>query len=397
MTQAPTGKGDLDRVLGTLSDERNEATVRNSVSPLYFGDRRAQTIVICGFGALGRAVKCIAQSANLQIAAITDNNPAKWTRSTEDGIPVMSPADAVERYGGELPFVAGIYNSSVPRAQLEFLGAKRIVSFPAFCWAYPEFAPRFMGFETPAWIFAQRDRLRRAFDVLSDPASRSEFAAQIGWRCTLDYSLLGGFQSSADMYFDATVYRVNERETLLDCGAYDGDTLQAFLARSQGKFERIYALEPDSQNRSKLEAWTASLPLADRERITVLPYAVGERDEQVRFGEGRGVVSRIGDSDSGMRVDCRRIDSIAATLPTIVKMDIEGAELEALRGAAATIAAARPILTLSSYHFTEHLWEIPLLIRELAPDYQISLRRYAAECWEMAYYGVPPERALARG
>jgi hypothetical protein len=50
-----------------------------------------------------------------------------------------------------------------------------------------------------------------------------------------------------------------------------------------------------------------------------------------------------------------------------------------------------------SYHFTEHLWEIPLLIRELAPDYRISLRRYAAECWEMAYYGVPPERAVTSG
>jgi FkbM family methyltransferase len=397
MAQAPIGRDDLDRILSTLSDERNGATVRNAVAPLYFADRRAAAIVICGFGALGRVVSRIAQNANLEIAAITDNDPAKWTRSPEDGISVMSPADAVERYGGELPFVIGIYNSSGPRAQLELLGAKRVVSYPAFCWAYPEFAPRFMGFEAPAWIYARRDRLRRAFDVLSDAASRSEFAAQVGWRCTLDYSLLGGCHSGADMYFDPTVYRVNERETLLDCGAYDGDTLQGFLARSGGKFERICALEPDPENRAQLQAWTASLPAADRERITVLPYAVGERDEQVRFGDGQGVVSRIGDSNSGLSVDCRRIDSIATTLPTIVKMDIEGAELGALRGAAATIAAARPILTLSSYHFTEHLWEIPLLIRELAPDYRISLRRYAAECWEMAYYGVPPERALTRG
>jgi FkbM family methyltransferase len=397
MTEAPIGEGDLDRILSTLSDERNDATVRNAVAPLYFDDRRAATIVICGFGALGRVVKRIAQSANLEIAAITDNNPAKWTRSCDDGIPVMSPADAAELYGGDLPFVTAIYNSSGPRVQLELLGAKRIVSYPAFCWAYPEFAPRFMGFETPAWIFARRDRLRLAFDVLSDAESRSEFAAQVGWRCTLDYSLLGRPRSGADMYFDEGVYRVNEIETLMDCGAYDGDTLRAFLARSRGKFGRIYALEPDPQNRVKLQAWTTSLPPSDRERITVLPYAVGERDEQVSFGEGQGVVSRVGDSGSGLRVDCRRIDSIAATLPTIVKMDIEGAELGALRGAAATIAAARPILTLSSYHFTEHLWEIPLLIRELAPDYRISLRRYAAECWEMAYYGVPPERAGTRG
>jgi len=396
MSDTPPGDGDLDRILCALNDERNQLTVRDAVAPLYFGGRRAGRIVICGFGALGRTVKRIAQSASLDIAAFADNNPAKWTRSTDNCIPVMSPADAVRLYGSELPFVIGIFDSSRSRVQLESLGAERVVSYPAFCWAYAEFAPRFMGFETPAWIFARRNRLREAFEVLSDAESRSEFAAQVGWRCTLDHSFLGPFHSGAEMYFDPSIYRLGDRETLLDCGAYDGDTLRVFLARSGGHFNRIYALEPDPGNRAKLHAWATTLPPAERARITILPYAVGQRDEQVSFGEGQGVVSRIGASDSGVVVDCRRIDSIAATSTTILKMDIEGAELDALRGAAATIKAARPILTLSSYHFTEHLWEIPLLIRELAPDYRISLRRYAAECWEMAYYGVPPERASRR-
>jgi FkbM family methyltransferase len=293
-----------------------------------------------------------------------------------------------------VPFVVGIYNSSAPWSQLEALGVARIASYPAFCWAYPEFAPRFMGFETPAWIYARRNLLRSAFDTLSDECSRHEFVAQVGWRCTLNHSLLGEFRNSADMYFDETVYRVSQHETLLDCGAYDGDTIQTFLARSGGKFDRIYALEPDPANRTKLEEWTASLPMHDRKRVEILPYAVGERNEEVIFGDGQGVVSRIGESGSSLRVDCRRIDSLNPKNPTIIKMDIEGAELDALRGAERTIKSARPILALSSYHYTQHLWEVPLLIHELAPDYRISLRRYAAECWEMAYYGVPPERAI---
>ena len=47
-----------------------------------------------------------------EIAAITDNDPAKWERSPDGGVSVVSPAEAVERYGGELPFVIGIYDSS---------------------------------------------------------------------------------------------------------------------------------------------------------------------------------------------------------------------------------------------------------------------------------------------
>jgi hypothetical protein len=74
-------------------------------------------------------------------------------------------------------------------------------------------------------------------------------------------------------------------------------------------------------------------------------------------------------------------------------MDIEGAEPEALTGAAATMRRSRPILAVCAYHVSEHLWTLPRLIADAVPDYRISLRRYAEECWEMVYYAVPPERA----
>jgi hypothetical protein len=73
-------------------------------------------------------------------------------------------------------------------------------------------------------------------------------------------------------------------------------------------------------------------------------------------------------------------------------MDIEGAELQALRGAARLIRDHQPVLAVCAYHYNEHLWQLPMLMQELWPGYRIVLRRYAEQCWETVYYAVPPER-----
>jgi hypothetical protein len=94
-------------------------------------------------------------------------------------------------------------------------------------------------------------------------------------------------------------------------------------------------------------------------------------------------------------IECRRLDGLLnGSPPTIIKMDIEGAEPDALRGATETIRTARPMLAVCAYHKCEHLWTLPALMKAALPEYQISLRRYAEECWETVYYAVPPERVV---
>jgi hypothetical protein len=96
----------------------------------------------------------------------------------------------------------------------------------------------------------------------------------------------------------------------------------------------------------------------------------------------------------GQEVDCRSLDSVFAdtVCPTLIKMDIEGAELDAITGAGKTIVRCRPIVAACAYHKCDHLWVIPKLLKAANPDYQIFLRRYAEDCWETVYYAVPPER-----
>ena len=83
--------------------------------------------------------------------------------------------------------------------------------------------------------------------------------------------------------------------------------------------------------------------------------------------------------------------------PTFIKMDIEGAEPDALRGARATIARHRPILAVCVYHLQDHLWSIPLTLREMCGEYDFVLRPHNEEGWDLVCYGVPRERSRRSG
>lgn len=69
-------------------------------------------------------------------------------------------------------------------------------------------------------------------------------------------------------------------------------------------------------------------------------------------------------------------------------MDIEGAELDALKGAEKTIEQFRPKLAISLYHKREDLYEIPIWIKSIMPNYKMYLRHYANKQWDLVLYCV---------
>jgi FkbM family methyltransferase len=197
------------------------------------------------------------------------------------------------------------------------------------------------------------------------------------------------------MYFAPGMVRLSAEEVLVDCGAFDGDSIRMFLDRTSGAFRRIHAFEPDPKNRADLESYLLTLPDLARERVAVFPFGVGDFNGPASFDGSGTAGSRITATGGNDVVDCRRLDDVLDGLPvTIVKMDIEGAEPGALRGATETIRRTRPILAVCAYHKCQHLWSLPVIMSGALADYRIFLRRYAEECWETVYYAVPPERVV---
>jgi hypothetical protein len=126
------------------------------------------------------------------------------------------------------------------------------------------------------------------------------------------------------------------------------------------------------------------------------PYAVGAQNARVRFKATSTAGSRV-DASGTYEAECRSLDDVLMeqqVVPTYIKMDIEGAEPEAIEGAARTLSEHAPVLAVCLYHRCDHLWRIPLLIKKLAPDYNIFIRRYAEECWELVCYAVLASRLI---
>ena len=270
--------------------------------------------------------------------------------------------------------------------------------YPVFFWKHWESLPQEERLELPQRILEQAGQIPSAYELLADDASREEFRAQIRWRCLMDYDCLPAHDPAADMYFPPDLMRLSSDEVLVDCGAFDGDSIKLFLEKVAGRFHKIYAVEPDPANLRALAACIAAFPAEVAAKITVLPYALGRESGTVRFSAEGTVGSKVAAAADGgsFEVECRALDGVLGTeeCPTIIKMDIEGAETEAIPGAEKTIARCRPILAICAYHRCDHLWRIPKLLQAANPGYRIFLRRYAEECWETVYYAIPPERLV---
>jgi FkbM family methyltransferase len=311
------------------------------------------------------------------------------------GLPVLSAAEAVERYGKTSTFVVTIYQGARVRRQLAELGCQWVVACAPLLWKYADiFIPQ-CCLELPHRLVEQCDSIRQCYAILGDEPSKRELCEQLRWRYWLDFSALSPPLDASYTYFPMDLLSPVAREVYVDCGSFDGENTRSFNRHWRGEFRHVFALEPDPLNRVTLAANLGAMGIGDR--FTVMPYAIANTNGPVSFACSGSVTSHLTNgtagNDAGLTIECRRMDDIEWPLiPTYIKMDIEGAEPEALMGGGELLRRHQPALAVCTYHRSEHLWQIPNLIHSIAPEYHIFLRRYAEECWEGVCYAIPKHR-----
>ena len=123
-------------------------------------------------------------------------------------------------------------------------------------------------------------------------------------------------------------------------------------------------------------------------RYTLEPYAMWSGKETLHFMSGRSTSSCVSD-DGGIEVQAESIDNVhAGQVVTFLKMDIEGSEIEALKGAEKIIREQKPKLAISIYHKPEHLFQIPLLIHEMVPEYRLYIRHHTETFADTVLYAI---------
>jgi FkbM family methyltransferase len=348
-------------------------------------------IVLCGAGTLGRRTLRALRSVGCEPLAMVDNKPQLW-RTEVEGLGVLPPQEAVARYGGSAVFVVTIFNHAAVRRQLAEMGCPLVVSFPSLFWKHGgAFLPYYSlgGLER---VFAEREAIAAALDLWDDELSRDYYLSQLRWRMKLDSDDLPPPCPAQDVYFPDDLLRPRDDEAFVDCGAFDGDSVRAFIARRDGRFREIVAMEPDPRNFARLTDFVQGCDAATRRRIVLLRLAAASYNGRLPF-EAQGDVSSSAAAVGSPTVPCARLDDLlAGRSPTFIKMDVEGAEIDALEGARGIVAAHRPVLAVCAYHEPSDLWRIPRAIKALDGGYRLFLRRYAEDCWEIVCYAVPQER-----
>lgn len=352
-----------------------------------------KSIVLFGAGNLGRKVLAKLRQNNLEPFAFTDNNPLLWGKYIE-GIKVLSPKDAAEMFGRKAAFIVTIWSPysghrfSLTKQKLISLNCKKVVSFVPLFWKYSDaFLPdNFM--DLPHKIYENADAVKRTFSLLADEESCITLLTQLKWRIIENYDGLPGC-SIQTQYFPEDIFSLSSNEIFVDCGAYDGDTIKEFLKLRGDSFERIIAFEPDPLNFQTLSTYIQNLSVDLRKKLTIVQKAVGQGESKLKFAS-TGTASSLLSQKGDIEVDVIDLDKVLSNCkPTYIKMDIEGAELDALIGARTIIEKNCPVLGICVYHRQDHIWRIPLLISSFSCNYKFFLRPYSEEGWELVLYAVP--------
>ncbi|HEX4783094.1 MAG TPA: FkbM family methyltransferase [Candidatus Sulfotelmatobacter sp.] len=382
----------LDEVLNRIrSESREAARERERNAFAKFAGPYQDRLILFGAGPFGRLVLPGLEQAGIRPIAFADNNERLWETEI-GGVPVLPPSTAAERYRDSACFVVTIYNGSPVRRQLKSLGCKYVAPPAALFWKYGEiFTPNF-GIELPHKLPVYADEIRACHETLADEESRRELVEQLEWRCFLDDDFLPRPLDPKDTYFPLDLITPSENEVFVDCGSFQGDIFPSFTSHWNSKFRHIFAVEPDPQNAQRLPVTAKSMGLTDQ--VTVLPYALSDHNGTVSFASTGTMGSKIVEGgEQSISVECRKLDDLSWPLaPTYLKMDIEGAEPKALVGASNLLRRHHPILAVCTYHRSEHLWQIPNIIRSIEPEYNLFLRRYAEDCWEGVCYAIPDNR-----
>jgi len=282
----------------------------------------------------------------------------------------------------DVPVVFGFYNyPAVQRKKKEHPELKHLYDF--------HFAV--VNGKRLAWdAFLAKDReneYRKTYGLLSNERSR---------RCMLLYlnaATAGEFHELFTECYDARDYfnQITEGlhvDTLIDCGAFNGDSIHDFVAVFPD-YKRIIAVEPDVSNLQRLLERQKSENIRD---LTTINKGLGSHECVLHF-KANGESNSYLDDDGDVEIQITTLDEVSKDLrgDIFVKMDIEGSELEALHGAENLIRKKHPIMAICVYHNEEDLIEIPRYIHKIAGEgvYNYYLGFHGLDLAELVFYAIP--------
>ena len=266
-----------------------------------------------------------------------------------------------------------------------------------------DFSQKFHELNTYKIIEANKDKIEKVRELLADEKSKKVYDAIVE---KTKYNIDDYTDIADDLYehyFSDGFFTYGENEVFIDGGAFQGeDTIRLSRVIGKDKIKRVYCFEPDQSNFDKcvrnLQKHFEDKGKGEKdahvgEHYSVLKSGLWNENSNVGFisyGTHASVFAELRNAASPNSVPGVRIDDVIGLdeKVTLIKMDIEGAEIQALQGAEDTIRRDAPKLAICIYHMIEDLWTIPLYIHSLNPDYKLFVRHHTVKFWDSVLYAM---------
>ncbi|NDW06865.1 FkbM family methyltransferase [Jiella pacifica] len=356
---------------------------------------RGRDLWLYGAGNLGRLARTHCDFVGQEVAGVVDRNAEAQQGAPEwGGLPVLRPDEVPSDARSQALLAVSIVTAPfVPlRDQLLAEGWGAVVPFYDVAEGFRHRHPLSNGwFAYPLGPAAIED----AGDVLNglaDDHSRAHYLRFAAWRLAREeWDFPEAPVTTGDRFFIPEVLgAIRPGERILDSGAHHGELVPRFFGAFNGAMERLWAIEPDPGSLGMLKAASETWPSDLHSRVTILDEVLSDRPGPVRFHHGLGYASQIAPTGQ-MERDATTIDALGLD-PTVVKLHLEGGELDALKGAGETIARNRPILIATVYHDAAGLIDTPLHLMRTLEDYAVSMRSHGYCGTGAVVYAIPKER-----
>lgn len=316
------------------------------------------------------------------IAYWCDSNPAYWDEAKN-----IFPPEKIKE-NPEAVIVICCFPVKQVMAKLRALGCQnKFLVYPFLgYYFYIESNKEFIFDEARRWTMEHKEEIISYYDMtdtVTDYTLKTSFAQRLMTVPELvapeDVSEI----DALDYFYDD---KLNPRGdvTLVDGGAFDGDSIQVIHKKFQNRLKKVYAFEPDKKNAARLKENLTKAGLIDITEI--VPCGMSDVNGIRRFASFGSMAS--GYTEEGdIEVPIKKVDEVVKEIHgnICIKMDIEGAEISAIKGAAEVIKHHAPYMAICIYHKHKDILEVPKTIKAINPDYKFYLRGgFHTEC-----YAVP--------
>lgn len=366
---------------------------------------KSSNIVIWGTGAYGKWLLSFLTllGINKKVCCFCDSFHDDSNLDYIENIPVFSPSKSASLFHSATFIIASDYYEEIlnsisksPYSDIDTFVLdhdNKMLEKQLIYYTNPPDPIRVVGFNyTWFHVYDEADKskkLKKMLDYtdanLADQQSRDIIHNRCKTFLTGDLSYIDKNEINSHSYFSQDFYPITSDEVLFDCGAFTGDTIEDFVTFTNKKYKKIVAFEPDEKNVKRLNAFINN----KIENVVVIQKATGDKNGKVAFLNNGNMFSKtvdVKDSSDELSVDIVRLDNYIDYHPTLIKMDIEGAELDSLIGATQIIKTLKPKLAICIYHMPFDFYEIPKFLKSLVPEYKFKVRQHESGFCETVLY-----------